>query len=216
MAVHYIHPRVYLGEGDNLLLPLPLLVIVIRRNSLNRVAPDGNHTVDLGLLLLVVGDAVGQGAVDNGLHPEVSPDADGDGDKHAASNGLALTSRGFNFGQGLAEGGAVEGLLLLNSQLLPVTLLFGPQGSNFSLILLEPDCWEGGHDTVNVGGLAVATIPHNFPPANVNLLLSKGLASNGVTASILANCQFAPLGGKHTVFSHQSSHPVYLLPSAEQ
>merc|ERR1719397_139558 len=181
MAVHYIHPRVYLGQGNNLLLPLSLLVVVIRRNSLNRVAPDGNHTVDLGLLLLVVGDAVGQRAVDNGLHPEVSPDADGDGDKHAASNGLALTSRGFNFGQGLAEGGAVKGLLLLNSQLLPVTLLLGP------------DCWERGHDTVNVGDLAVATITHNFPTANVNLLLSKGLASNSITASILANCQFAPL-----------------------
>ena len=146
---------------------------------------------------------------------------------------------------------SVAHLLLLHSELLPVTLLLGPQGSNFTLILLEPvkvqnygissraicttslasqdgqpDCWERGNDTVNVGDLAVATIPHNFPTANVNLgeskierkiglesinlLLSKGLASNGVTASILANCQFAPLGGKHTVFSHQSSHPVYL------
>ena len=29
-------------------------------------------------------------------------------------------------------------LLLLSSKLLPVTLLLGPQGSNFTLVLLEP------------------------------------------------------------------------------
>ena len=90
----------------------------------------------------------------------------------------------------------------------------------------QPDCWEGSHDTVNVGDLAVATIAHNFPTANVNLgeskietkfglesinlLLCKGLASNCVTTSVLANCQFAPLGSKHTVLCHKTSHPVYL------
>merc|ERR1719427_48916 len=121
-------------------------LVMLSGNSFNRVGPDGNHTVDLGLLLLVVGDAVGQLAVDDELHPEVSPDADGNGNKHAAGDGLALASGGFNFGKGLAEGSAVEGLLLLSSQLLPVTLLLGPQGSDLTLILLEPDCWEGGHD----------------------------------------------------------------------
>ena len=105
-----MHPRIYLGERDNLLLPLSLLVVVIRGNSFDRVGSDGNHTVDLGLLLLIAGDGVGQGAVHNGLHPEVSPDTNGDGHQHAAEDGLAFASGGFNFSQGLAERGAVEGL----------------------------------------------------------------------------------------------------------
>ena len=78
-------------------------------------------------------------------------------------------------------------LLLLKGELLPVTLLLGPQGSNFTLILLEPmvkncetgvplklqdaqpDCRERGHNTVNVGNLAVGTITYDFPASNVNL-----------------------------------------------
>ena len=104
-----MHPRIYLG--DNLLLPLSLLVVVIRRDSLDRVGPDGDHTVDLGLLLLIAGDGIGQGSIDDGLHPEVSPDADGDGDEHAAEDGLALPSGSFHLGQSLTEGGAVEGLV---------------------------------------------------------------------------------------------------------
>merc|ERR550519_702420 len=133
------------------------------------------------------GDAVEQLAVHNGLHPEVAPDANGDGDQHTAEDGLAFASGGFNFSEGLAERGAVEGLLLLKGELLPVTLLLGPQGSNFTLILLEPDCWERGHNTVNVGDLAVGTIANDFPAANVNLLLSKGLAGNGGSTSVLAD-----------------------------
>merc|ERR1719158_781967 len=185
-----MHPRIYLG--DNLLLPLSLLVVIIRGNSFHRVASDGNHTVDLGLLLLIAGDAVGQLAIDNGLHPEVAPDANGDGHQHATEDGLAFAGGGFNLSQGLAERGAVEGLLLFKGELFPVTLLLGPQGSNFTLILLEPDCWERGHNTVNVGDLAVGTITYDFPASDVNLLLSKSLAGNGGSTSV-ANCQFAPL-----------------------
>merc|ERR1719337_459253 len=52
---------------------------------------------------------------------------------------------------------------------------------------LKPDCWERGHDTVNVGTLAVGTIAHDFPAADVNLLLSKGLASNSRSTSVLTD-----------------------------
>ena len=87
-------------------------------------------------------------------------------------------------------------LLLLSGELLPVALLLGPQGSNFTLILLEPvkkkvqhhetyqisifgqpDCWERGHDAVDVGDLAVGTIANDFPAANVNLSESKSKRS---------------------------------------
>ena len=111
MTDRSIHTSGNFLDERNSLLPFSLLIVVIRSDSFHGVAPDGNHTVDLRLLLLVVSDTVGQCAVDNRLHPEVSPNADGDGDEHAAKDGLALSSGSLHLGQSLTEGGAVEGLV---------------------------------------------------------------------------------------------------------
>ena len=41
---------------------------------------------NLSLLLLFIGDSVGQGRVDHGLHPDVAPDTDTNTNQHNAKN----------------------------------------------------------------------------------------------------------------------------------
>ena len=47
-------------EQKNLLLPLAGLVVVVGGETLDRVHPQSDHPLDLGLLLLLVGDGVGR------------------------------------------------------------------------------------------------------------------------------------------------------------
>ena len=42
--------------------------------------------LDLSLLLLLIGDGVGQGRVDHGLHPDVAPDAHANSEQDDAGN----------------------------------------------------------------------------------------------------------------------------------
>ena len=50
--------------------------------------------LDLSLLLLLIGDSVGQGRVDHGLHPDVAPDANADSEEDNAGN---LKRNGCNY-----------------------------------------------------------------------------------------------------------------------
>merc|ERR1719228_158814 len=76
---------------------------------------------------------------------------------------------GHHLRQGLTETGSVQNFLLLQRQLLPVSLLFLPQLGDIPNVLLKPDGREGMHHTVNVSGLAIPTEPDDFSLANVDL-----------------------------------------------
>lgn len=62
------------------------------------------------------------------LHEDEEPDTSSGDHKSEADDALPLPSWCIHLGIGLAEGGTVQGLLLLQGQLAPVTLLLLPQG----------------------------------------------------------------------------------------
>ena len=104
---------------SGLLLPLSLLVVVVGCQALDGVHPDGDLPVNLGLLLLLVGDGVGKDVVHICLHPQVAPDAKTNDDQGNTNNGFPF----FCWSLNLAKAGPVQNFLLFLGQLLPVTLL---------------------------------------------------------------------------------------------
>ena len=54
---------------------------------------------------------------------------------------------------------SVAHLLLLHSELLPVTLLLGSQGSNFTLVLFEPEKQSNFQDLVKVKEVSANLCP---------------------------------------------------------
>ena len=62
------------------------------------------------------------------LDPEVAEETGGNAGEDAGEPELPVAGGGLHLGEGLAEGGAVEGLLLRNGHLLPVALLLLAEG----------------------------------------------------------------------------------------
>merc|ERR1719419_126787 len=89
--------------------------------------------------------------------------------KRVRPNGLPFSGGSLDLREGLTEAGSVKSFLLGNCKLLPVSLLLFSKLCNITSIFLESDSWKGMHNTVNVSGLTIATISHNFSFANVNL-----------------------------------------------
>lgn len=56
------------------------------------------------------------------LHAHVDPDSQGGNSQGPAQDALPLSGGGLELSEGLAEGGAVQGFLLLQGQLAPVSL----------------------------------------------------------------------------------------------
>ena len=123
---------------SGLLLPLSLLVVVVGCQALDGVHPDGDLPVNLGLLLLLVGDGVGKDVVHICLHPQVAPDAKTDDDQGNTNIRFPFSGWSLNFCKSLAKAGSIQNFLLFLGQLLPVTLLLLSESCNLSNIFLKP------------------------------------------------------------------------------
>merc|ERR1719312_1344863 len=162
-----------LGVLQLVLLPLSLLVVIVGCQAFHGIHPQGNHPVDLGLHLLLVGYGVRKVRVNELLHPQISPNANADSNKAKPEDRLPLPGWSFNLHQGLAEACSIKSLLLFLGQFLPVTFLLLSKSCNLSNIFLKSDCWKWSHHAVNISCLAVSTKTYHFSLANIHLGLGK-------------------------------------------
>merc|ERR1719215_440696 len=135
----------------------------------NGINTQSNHSLNLGLLQLIVGDGLRKFLVDKRVHPQVSQQADGNTGQRNTNNGFPFTGGCLTLSEGLTEAGSVQNLLLLPGHLLPVSLLLLAQGNDLSNVLLEPNSGERSHNVVHVVGLTVDTIAYDLALADQQL-----------------------------------------------
>ena len=85
------------------------------------------HNIDIGWRLSVL-LSNRRGSPTELLDPEIAEETGGDAGEDAGEPELPVAGGGLHLGEGLAEGGAVQGLLLRNGHLLPVALLLLAEG----------------------------------------------------------------------------------------
>lgn len=175
------------ATGD--LLPPLVLVVPLGRQTVHGVHLQVQHALQLRLLVLFA-ERGWQGAIDctarkkkaisvhwspessdksltKSLHPQSDADGDGDADHGPADDVLPLPGRVLELGKGLAEGGAVQCLLLLNRQVLPVALLLLAQRQHLGRVLLEAHGRHRVVDAILVHGLAVPAVAHDLPATDL-------------------------------------------------
>uniref|UniRef100_A0A8D8MCW4 Uncharacterized protein n=1 Tax=Cacopsylla melanoneura TaxID=428564 RepID=A0A8D8MCW4_9HEMI len=155
-----------LGAGSKngvcLLFPFVLLVVPSGSGSTNGVPSEVNHGLQHFLSVFFRETIRFLGENSNFLHDNVSDQTDRDNHEGNAKGCFPFSGGGIHLSKSLTERSSVEGFLLFQCQVFPITLLFLLQGLQFLGNGTESDRWVWDHYSVHVPGLSIPSVANNF------------------------------------------------------